>query len=37
VSAVRGWHPQRDARRTVSDIASWIDGHRAELYEVVFG
>ena len=29
--------PQRDARRTVSDIAEWIDGHRAELYEVVFG
>jgi hypothetical protein len=37
VSAVRGWHPQRDARRTVSDIAEWIEGHRAELYEVVFG
>jgi len=37
VSAVRGWHPQRDARRTVSDIADWIEGHRTELYEVVFG
>ena len=37
VSAVRGWHPQRDARRTVSDIAEWIDGHRAEMNEIVFG
>jgi CDP-paratose 2-epimerase len=37
VSAIRGWRPQRDARRTVSDIAEWIDSHRAELSEVVFG
>jgi CDP-paratose 2-epimerase len=37
VSAVRGWHPQRDARRTIGDIAEWIEGHRAELEEVVFG
>jgi len=37
VAAVRGWHPRRDARRTVGDIATWIDGHRAELREVVFG
>jgi CDP-paratose 2-epimerase len=37
VSAVRGWTPQRDARRTVSDIAEWIDGHRAEMNEIVFG
>ena len=26
VSAVRGWSPQRDARRTIGDIAGWIDG-----------
>ena len=37
VSAVRGWTPQRDARRTLSDIAEWIDGHRAEMNEIVFG
>jgi CDP-paratose 2-epimerase len=37
VSAVRGWTPQRDARRTLADIAAWIDGHKAELREVVFG
>jgi hypothetical protein len=37
VSSVRGWNPRRDARRTIGDIAEWIDGHRAELCEVVFG
>jgi CDP-paratose 2-epimerase len=37
VSAVRGWAPRHDARRTVADIAEWIEGHRAELCEVVFG
>jgi UDP-glucose 4-epimerase len=37
VSAVRGWHPRRDARRTIGDIAAWVDGHSAELREVVFG
>ena len=37
VSAVRGWTPLRDAHRTVADIAEWVDGHRAELEEVVFG
>src|SRR5260370_4615009 len=35
VSAVRGWTPQRDARRTIGDIAAWIDGHPAELCELV--
>jgi CDP-paratose 2-epimerase len=37
VTAVRGWNPRRDARRTIGDIAAWIDGHSAELREVVFG
>ena len=37
VTAVRGWTPRRDARRTIGDIAEWIDGHSAELREVVFG
>jgi len=37
VSAVRGWKPQRDARRTLTDIAAWIDDHREELRAVVFG
>jgi CDP-paratose 2-epimerase len=37
VSAVRGWKPKRDARRTIGDIAAWVDGHSAELCEVVFG
>jgi len=37
VSAVRGWHPQRDARSTLTDIAEWVDAHTAELTEVVFG
>jgi CDP-paratose 2-epimerase len=37
VTAVRSWHPRRDARRTIGDIAAWIDGHSAELREVVFG
>ena len=37
VSAVRGWRPQRDARRTLTDIAEWVEAHQAELTEVVFG
>ena len=37
VSAVRGWSPRRDARRTLADIAAWVDGHQAELTQVVFG
>jgi CDP-paratose 2-epimerase len=37
VSAVRGWNPQRDARRTIGDIAAWIDGQGDPLREVLFG
>ena len=37
ISAVRGWQPRRDARRTLRDIAEWVDSHSAELSEVVFG
>ena len=37
VTAVRGWHPRRDARRTIGDIAAWIDAHGAELHGVLFG
>jgi CDP-paratose 2-epimerase len=37
VTAVRGWTPKRDARHTFTDIADWVDAHKAELTEVVFG
>jgi len=37
VSAVRGWRPQRDARRTFADIAAWIDSQGPPLREVLFG
>jgi hypothetical protein len=37
VSAVHGWNPRRDARRTIGDIAAWIDGQGATLREVLFG
>jgi CDP-paratose 2-epimerase len=37
VAAVRGWAPRRDARRTIGDIAAWIDGQGAELREVLVG
>ena len=37
VTALRGWRPRRDARRTLTDIAEWVDAHKAELTEVVFG
>jgi CDP-paratose 2-epimerase len=37
VSAVRGWNPQRDARRTIGDIAAWIDGQGAPLRDVLLG
>jgi hypothetical protein len=36
VTAVRGWNPRRDARRTIGDIAGWVDAHRAELHDVLF-
>jgi CDP-paratose 2-epimerase len=36
VSAVRGWTPKRDAQRTFTDIAEWIEGHRPALREVLF-
>ena len=36
VSAVNGWTPRRDAHRTIADIAAWIDGHAAQLREVLF-
>jgi CDP-paratose 2-epimerase len=37
VSAVRGWAPRRDARRTIADIAGWIDGEGAPLRAVLMG
>jgi CDP-paratose 2-epimerase len=37
VSAVRGWRPKRDARRTFSDINTWIEQQGPELREVLFG
>jgi CDP-paratose 2-epimerase len=37
VSAVRGWAPQRDARRTIGDITEWIDGQGAALRDVLMG
>jgi len=37
VSAVRGWKPQRDARRTFGDIAEWIGGQGPALKDVLFG
>ncbi len=37
VSAVRGWNPRRDARRTIGDIAAWIDAQGAPLREILFG
>jgi CDP-paratose 2-epimerase len=37
VSAVRGWLPCRDARRTFGDIARWIGAQGPELREVLFG
>ena len=36
VSAVNGWVPKRDARRTLTDIATWVDGHTGQLKEVLF-
>jgi CDP-paratose 2-epimerase len=36
VSAVRGWTPRRDARRTFGDIAEWIHGHGPQLKDVLF-
>ncbi len=37
VSAVRGWRPKRDARRTFSDIAAWIDEQGAPLADILRG
>ena len=37
VTSVRGWNPRRDARRTIGDIADWIDGQGPPLHEVLFG
>ncbi len=37
VSAVRGWRPKRDARRTLADIAGWIDSQGPQLREILFG
>lgn len=37
VSAVRGWRPRRDSRRTFADIAEWIAVQGAPLREVLFG
>jgi len=31
LSAVAGWRPQRDARRTLADIFSWISGAEAQV------
>ncbi len=36
VSAVNGWRPRRDARQTLTDIATWIDGHTDTLRDVLF-
>jgi CDP-paratose 2-epimerase len=36
VTAVKGWSPRRDARRTLGDIAEWVDGHSAQLRDVLF-
>ena len=37
VSAVRGWRPKRDARRTFGDIAEWISAQGPELRAVLMG
>lgn len=37
VSAVRGWRPKRDARRTFGDIAGWINEQGPQLREILFG
>lgn len=37
VSAVRGWRPKRDARRTFADIAEWIAAQGEQLREVITG
>jgi hypothetical protein len=37
VSAVRGWAPGRDARRTIADITAWIDGEGSTLRDVLMG
>ena len=37
VSAVRGWRPKRDARRTFGDIAAWIGSGGPQLREILFG
>jgi CDP-paratose 2-epimerase len=37
VSAVRGWRPKRDARRTFTDIAEWMGAQGPELRAVLFG
>jgi len=37
VSAIRGWRPKRDARRTFSDIAEWMRAQPPVLREILFG
>jgi CDP-paratose 2-epimerase len=37
VSAVRGWRPCRDARRTFGDITAWIRAQGPQLRETLFG
>jgi CDP-paratose 2-epimerase len=35
VSAVRGWRPKRDGRKTFADIAAWIAANEMQLREVL--
>jgi CDP-paratose 2-epimerase len=37
ISAVRGWRPKRDARRTLSDIAEWIAAQGPGLRDILAG
>jgi CDP-paratose 2-epimerase len=35
LTAVKGWHPQRDARATLADIFDWIRGNEAQLKQAL--
>jgi CDP-paratose 2-epimerase len=36
VSAVNGWAPRRDARRTLTDIFEWVRAEEVQLRQVLF-